>query len=163
MLLFMNKTLLRRIKRRSLMSLRDSLRKQSIKNDEVPAVDISAYIYYDAVKAEVLDGLKKAFEKEIDAKSFKQTFHFMGTVSKYHYSAFTELTVKYDDKYLKPFLERLSGDLKCEFDEIYYEMRDNYYDIADIPQLVTDSKTKDNSFNLKIYANLQCDRNGAVK
>ena len=145
------------------MSLRDSLRKQSIKNDTAPAIDISAYIDYNAAKAEVMDGLKKAFEKEIDSKSFKQTFHYLGTVSKYHYNAFTEMKINYDDKFLKPFLERLSDDLKCEFDEVYYEMGDNYYDIADIPTLVTDSKTKGETFVLKVYANLQCDRNGTVK
>ena len=145
------------------MSLRDSLRKQSMKTEEAPAADISAYIDYDAAKAEVMNGLKEAFEKEIEAKSFTQTFHFMGTVSKYHYSAFTELSVRYDDKYLKPFLERLSGDLKCEFDEVYYELEKKYYDIVDIPTLVIDSKKQGESFTLKIYANLQCDRNGAVK
>ncbi|SNU08912.1 hypothetical protein SAMN06297422_12220 [Lachnospiraceae bacterium] len=145
------------------MSLRDSLRKQSMKTEEAPAADISAYIDYDAAKVEVMDGLKEAFEKEIEAKSFTQTFHFMGTVSKYHYSAFTELSVRYDDKYLKPFLERLSGDLKYEFDEVYYELEKKYYDIVDIPTLVIDSKKQGESLNLKIYANLQCDRNGAVK
>ena len=145
------------------MSLRDSLRKQSMKIEEAPAADISAYIDYDAAKAEVMNGLKEAFEKEIEAKSFTQTFHFMGTVSKYHYSSFTEVSVKYDDKYLKPFLERLSGDLKCEFDEVYYELEKKYYDIVDIPTLVIDSKKQGESFTLKIYANLQCDRNGAVK
>ena len=145
------------------MSLRDSLRKQSMKIEEAPAADISAYIDYDAAKAEVMDGLKEAFEKEIEAKNFTQTFHFMGTVSKYHYSAFTELSVRYDDKYLKPFLERLSGDLKSEFDEVYYELGKKYYDIVDIPTLVIESKKQGESFTLKIYANLQCDRNGAVK
>ncbi len=164
------------------MSLRDSLRKQSITREE--QIEISDYIDYEAVKTKVLNGLSKGFKTKIAEKDYKQTFHYLGTVSKFHYNADTELNFVYTDtnnnisgdrnysddslsintmEDLSALLMKLSYDLKSEFDEIYYQLREKYYDIEDIPALVKDTKKTGNTFTIKVFANLFCNRNGVVK
>ncbi len=164
------------------MSLRDSLRKQSIENDAL--AEVSSYLNYESVKAKIMNELKKGFEEKISNKDFKQTFHYMGVVSKYHYSASADLSIMYSDQNdsdldsdldtasdilqvhsfddLSALLYKLAYDLKCEFEEVYYQLGDKYYDIAEIPDLIKDTK-KTGSMIIKIFANLFCNRKGEIK
>lgn len=143
------------------MSLRDSLRKQSIKSIELEEIDSS--IDYDSIKKNVLNGLKDAFEKKIAEKDFKQTFHYLGTVSKYHYNASTEMSIDFELKELSPVLNRLSSELKAEFDEIYYQLNENYYDTNEITKLVANIKSREDSIRINVYANLYCNKDGVIK
>lgn len=143
------------------MSLRDSLRKQSIKSIELEEIDSS--IDYDSIKKNVLNGLKDAFEKKIAEKDFKQTFHYLGTVSKYHYNASTEMSIDFELKELSPILNRLSSELKAEFDEIYYQLNENYYDTNEITKLVANFKSREDSIRINVYANLYCNKDGVIK
>lgn len=143
------------------MSLRDSLRKQSIKSIELEEIDSS--IDYDSIKKNVLNGLKDAFEKKIAEKDFKQTFHYLGTVSKYHYNASTEMSIDFELKELSPVLNRLSSELKAEFDEIYYQLNENYYDTNEITKLVANVKSREDSIRINVYANLYCNKDGVIK
>ena len=143
------------------MSLRDSLRKQSIKSIELEEIDSS--IDYDSIKKNVLNGLKDAFEKKIAEKDFKQTFHYLGTVSKYHYNASTEMSIDFELKELSPVLNRLSSELKAEFDEIYYQLNENYYDTNEITRLVANVKSREDSIRINVYANLYCNKDGVIK
>ena len=143
------------------MSLRDSLRKKSIKSIELEEIDSS--IDYDSIKKNVLNGLKDAFEKKIAEKDFKQTFHYLGTVSKYHYNASTEMSIDFELKELSPVLNRLSSELKAEFDEIYYQLNENYYDTNEITKLVANVKSREDSIRINVYANLYCNKDGVIK
>ena len=143
------------------MSLRDSLRKQSIKSIELEEIDSS--IDYDSIKKNVLNGLKDAFEKKIAEKDFKQTFHYLGTVSRYHYNASTEMSIDFELKELSPVLNRLSSELKAEFDEIYYQLNENYYDTNEITKLVANVKSREDSIRINVYANLYCNKDGVIK
>ena len=143
------------------MSLRDSLRKQSIKSIELEEIDSS--IDYDSIKKNVLNGLKDAFEKKIAEKDFKQTLHYLGTVSKYHYNASTEMSIDFELKELSPVLNRLSSELKAEFDEIYYQLNENYYDTNEITKLVANVKSREDSIRINVYANLYCNKDGVIK
>jgi hypothetical protein len=143
------------------MSLRDSLRKQSIKSIELEEIDSS--IDYDSIKRDVLNGLKDAFEKKIAEKDFKQTFHYLGTVSKYHYNASTEMSIDFELKELLPVLNRLSSELTAEFDEIYYQLGENYYDTNEISKLIDKAKSHEDSILINVYANLYCNRDGVIK
>ena len=156
------------------MSLRDSLRKQSIENDA--PIEVSSYLNYESVKAEIMNELKRGFEEKISKKDFKQTFHYMGTISKYHYNASADLSVMYSEQTdsasdilqvhssedLTALLYKLAYDLKCEFEEVYYQLGEKYFDISEIPNLINETK-KSGSMIIKIFANLFCNRKGEIK